>query len=273
MSEGHASVIKSGAQNKVLNQLHLRCPSSRHPAYCRPLQPLTQWTNHQQDGSRLRTIIKYSRDAQLEGTVGKGLAFLEQGTCCEMASLDRYRVIDGHKILAIINTHIENGLVREIALPLRLQCPLSITLAANFKLRGNLAHRVPKVTLHFRSLLADALDAQRPTPPDQNYPRQRQQDGDHRSSPPLNATLKAGTLGRNGGKVHRFERGPGAVGLTTVDLRRGVQRETALPALDAAGDLRMTALRASNSARSLRFGVIHRHSRQNSTRSASTCWR
>jgi hypothetical protein len=112
---------------------------------------------------------------------------------------------------------------------------------------------------------------QRSTPQDQNYSRQHQQGHDHRNSPPPDATIKAGSLGAHGGKVYPLEHGPGTIGLTTVNLRRGVQRITALPAICATGGLRVTTLRASNFGGSLAITIIHRHSQQRSTRSVSTC--
>jgi hypothetical protein len=114
---------------------------------------------------------------------------------------------------------------------------------------------------------------QRSTPQDQGYPRQHQQGYDHRNSPPPNATIKAGSLGAHGGKVYRLEHGPGTIGLTTVNLRRRVQGIAASPAICATGGLCVTALRASNFASSLAITIIHRRSRQHSSRSVSTCLR
>ena len=271
MSEGPAPLLKSWAQGKLLDKLHLRRASSRHPAYRRTLQPLPQRTDHQQDGSGLRTIIKNSRNARLVGSIGKGLAFAEQGTRPEPSSTDPYRVIHGHKVLANINTHIENSLVREIACPVHPQCPLSITLVLKLKPRGNPTNRVLEVTSNLHSLQAEALDAHHSAPHGKNYPRQHQQCCYYCESLPVNVATKAGSLGCNGGKVYRVQRGPGTVGFTTVKLGGGVQGIATPQAVNATRGLLVTTLRASNSVGSLTISVIHRNSQQLSTRGASTC--
>ena len=223
MSKGRAPLFNSWAQDKVLDKLHLRRASSRYPAYYRTLQPLPQRTNHQQDRSRLRTTIKYSRHAQLVGSIGKRLAFVEQGTRLESSSSNDYRVIYGHKILASINAQVENSFVREIASPIHLQCALSTAMVLNLKPRSDLADRVPEVTSNLHTLPAEAQDAHRPAPQGKNYPRQHRQSYYYRKSPPVDATTRTGSLGCNGGKVYPLQRGPGTVGLTMVKLRGGMQ--------------------------------------------------
>jgi hypothetical protein len=265
MSEGCPPQFKSSAEDKVLDKLHLRRASSRHPAYCRILQPLPQRTDDQQDGSRLRTIVKYRRNAQLVGSIGKRLAFVEQRARPKPSLSDDYRVIYGHKILAGINTQVENSLVREIASPVHLQCPLSITMVLNLKPRGNPTNRVPEVTGNLHSLQADAVDALCPGPRGKNYPRQHQQSCYYRKSPPVNATTKAGRLGCNGGKVYRLQRGPGTVSFTLVKLRRGVQGIATSQAFNATRGLPVITLRANNRGATLTIRFIHRHSPQPST--------
>jgi hypothetical protein len=223
MPEGCAPLLKSWAQDKLLRQLHLRPASARHAAYRRALQPLPERTNDQQDRSRLGTTIKYSRNPQLVGSIGKGLAFVEQGTRLESSSSDDHRVINGHKILASIDTRLENSFVREIASPTHLQCPLSITLVLNLKLRGNLTYRVQEVTSNLYTLSAQALVAHRSAPQGKNYPREHQQCYYYGESPPVNVATKAGRLGCNGGEVYRLQHAPGTVVFTTVKLRGGAQ--------------------------------------------------
>ena len=219
----------------------------------------------------MRTTIKYSRNAQLVGSIGKRLAFVEQGTRLESSSSDDYRVIYGQKILASINTQVENGFVREIASPIHLQCALSTSMVLNLKPRSDLTDRVPEVTSNLHALQAEAQYAHGPAPHGKNYPRQHRQSYYYRKSPPVNATTRAGSLGCYGGKVYRLQRGPGTVGFTTVELHGGMQGIAALQAFNATCRLQLTTLRAGNPRAALTIRFIYRHRLQLSTGHASIC--
>ena len=196
MSEGYAPLVKSRAQDKLLDQLHLRRPCARHAAYRRALQPLPQRTNDQQDGSWLRTIIKNSSNAQLVGSIGKGFAFVEHRTGLKLFSIQDYRVIYGHKILASINAHVENSFVREIASRAHLQRALSITIILNLKPRSNPTNRVPEVASNFSTLQALSLEAHGSAPQGKKNRRRHQECYDYCESQPVNGATKGESLGR-----------------------------------------------------------------------------
>src|SRR5208283_2839957 len=210
--QGESFRVSEGRTRRVL----------RRP-YERPLQPLSQTSNHQQNEGGLPTVGKVGLDPNLESTRRERSALVEQRASFETPRGNHDRVIDGdHRVIGQ-DANFQlccRGQVAQAGYP---QVPRITPLDLQLKLRYDRAHRVGEVLRDFQSLSRGAAPALLPRPDRGDGEEQKEQG--HHPHALARDVLPGESYGPRGkrGEVNVLDDGPSAVGLPLVDHPGGVK--------------------------------------------------